>query len=459
MIKNTLSIFILSLIMALPLQAQKSACLNDTINLGTISYRGEHFWQHSVNGSDWSRIDDYQGDTLTIFAKESQFYRYEVLEGSCLPVYSDVLEVIVHQPPVVTLSKIDSVCLDEPGILLSTGNPSGGQYQGDGIIDGKFVASAAGTGTHFYSYLYTDPSTSCGDTASSSIEVLPLTSIAQAGDDILEIIQDSVQLNANVITTGKGSWSVVNGIGGYFSDTTKADAWFHKGPEDVEYKLLWTISSYCGTNSDEIDLLFLRLSSNPCPGTPVVFDADGHMYPTIQIGDQCWMGENLKVGTFVTSIETSSEHSDVSDNGVIEKYYFDNNEANGDLYGGLYDWDEMMNYSTESGSRGICPEGWHIPSNQDWDDLDDNYKYHDPGLHLKEGGDSGFEGKLAGDRHNKGFFASMGSSGFFWASDSYTYNGANHGYVRKLCACNNLLDKIHFSKKTGTSVRCIKDNE
>ncbi|MEA1876821.1 MAG: hypothetical protein U9N86_08140, partial [Bacteroidota bacterium] len=78
-------------------------------------------------------------------------------------------------------------------------------------------------------------------------------------------------------------------------------------------------------------------------------------------------------------------------------------------------------------------------------------------LHLKEGGDSGFEGKLGGDRHSYGFFVSVESSGFFWTSSSYTYNGANDGWVRELCACTNALDKIHFSKKTGVSVRCIKD--
>ena len=84
----------------------------------------------------------------------------------------------------------------------------------------------------------------------------------------------------------------------------------------------------------------------------------------------------------------------------------------------------------------ICPEGWHVPTVNEYDDLDNFYKKTDTGTHLKEGGDSGFEGKLVGDRHNMGTFVSQNSSGFFWTSSTYSYNGANDGWIRELCACN-----------------------
>ncbi len=57
---------------------------------------------------------------------------------------------------------------------------------------------------------------------------------------------------------------------------------------------------------------------------------------------------------------------EMTDNGVIEKYCYDNDSANCDEYGGLYHWNEMMYYTTIQGVRGICPGGWHLPTNDEW---------------------------------------------------------------------------------------------
>jgi uncharacterized protein (TIGR02145 family) len=92
----------------------------------------------------------------------------------------------------------------------------------------------------------------------------------------------------------------------------------------------------------------------PCPGQPEIFH-DGKLYHTVQIGSQCWFRENLNIGTRIDGgvIQT--------DNGIIEKYCYDNLESNCDIYGGLYRWGEMMQYVTTEGTQGICPAGWHIP--------------------------------------------------------------------------------------------------
>ncbi len=437
--------------------SQESVCLNDSVRLQTQEYRGEHFWQQSINGTDWTRIEGESNNLLVLIARESKYYRYEVLEGTCNPYYSDILELIVNQPPIAILEDIESICINVSAFILRNGSPVGGQYWGTGVSDGKFNPSIAGAGIHDYFYSYQSPETTCSDTASASIEVLPLPSEAIAGNDFNEIVQDSVQLQATTPTIGEGSWTITQGEGGYFSDSSDPQSWFRKGDDVVQYTLTWTVENSCGSYSDDVNLTFLRLSSNPCPGTPVVFDADGNMYPTVQIGEQCWFGENLRVGITIASTETNRAHSNLANNGIFEKYVMNNDEENAALYGGLYDWDEMMNYSDEEGAQGICPDGWHIPTVSEWNDLDKFYKNRDAGEHLKEGGDSGFEGKLAGDRHSYGFFASFESSGFFWASSTYSYNGANDGWIRELCACTHALDKLHFNKKTGVSVRCIKD--
>ncbi len=89
---------------------------------------------------------------------------------------------------------------------------------------------------------------------------------------------------------------------------------------------------------------------------------DGRSYKTVKIGNQWWMAENLNYGTQI------SGDQDMTDNGTVEKYYYDNDPALGGIYGGLYTWGEMMNYQ-QSGMQvqGIAPDGWHIPSRDEWE--------------------------------------------------------------------------------------------
>ncbi|MCD4680222.1 MAG: hypothetical protein K8S00_07525, partial [Bacteroidales bacterium] len=94
-------------------------------------------------------------------------------------------------------------------------------------------------------------------------------------------------------------------------------------------------------------------------GKPFTDLRDGQAYNTVQIGDQCWMAENLNIG------ERISSSMNQTNNGVIEKYCI-NNPGNCDEYGGFYQWNEMMEYSTIAGSQGICPNGWHVPTYDEW---------------------------------------------------------------------------------------------
>jgi len=440
------------------LKAQERVCLNDTVLVYAGDYRGDIKWQRSGNGRDWAYMEGYDSDTVSLIAIEPFFIRMEVTEGTCKPLFSETISVELHDPPQLDLNIRDSACISERDFLLEGGYPEGGEYFGTGVSGGRFDPASAGPGLHEIGYYYSDPETTCRDTIFDILEVFPLTSEANAGEDISLIMSDSIQLQADVPEYGTGSWSVVTGEGGVFSDPTDPNSWFRKDSAQLNYELRWTVEGPCGTNSDEVSLGFMELGINPCPDAPVVIDQDGNIYKTVQIGDQCWMAENLRTGVFVESTVSSSVHSDLADNGVIEKYCFENDTANCTQYGGLYDWHEAMGYSEDEGVQGICPEGWHLPTNEDWGILDDQYKYGNAGEFLKETGDSGFGGQFAGDRHQRGEFYSFGSSGFFWSSTSYIYMNYNEGYFRKICACNGALEEGHFNKITGLSVRCVKDN-
>ncbi|MBK7175282.1 MAG: hypothetical protein IPH84_19155 [Bacteroidales bacterium] len=96
-------------------------------------------------------------------------------------------------------------------------------------------------------------------------------------------------------------------------------------------------------------------------GQPIIDSRDGKEYNTVLIDSQCWLAENLNIGTRINGSDNQTN------NGVIQKYCMNDLESNCSIYGGLYQWDEMMNYTSSSsanpsGRQGICPEGWHIPS-------------------------------------------------------------------------------------------------
>jgi len=80
----------------------------------------------------------------------------------------------------------------------------------------------------------------------------------------------------------------------------------------------------------------------------------------VMIGEQCWMAENLNIGEMIDGSQSMTE------NGIIEKYCYDNDPENCETYGGLYQWDEMMEYVTDTAVQGICPAGWHLHTDHEW---------------------------------------------------------------------------------------------
>jgi uncharacterized protein (TIGR02145 family) len=212
----------------------------------------------------------------------------------------------------------------------------------------------------------------------------------------------------------------------------------------------------------------------PCPGTPTV-EYEGQVYNTIQIFSQCWLKENLNVGEMINgTIEQS-------DNGTIEKYCYNNGPDNCTKYGGLYQWDEMMQYTTQQGVQGICPPGWHLPPDEEWKVLEgavdsqygigapewDQWEYrgYDAGTNLKttsgwyangNGTDLfGFSGLPGGCRYCFGPFVDVGLDGYWWTSTEFDYTSA---WGRFIYFDDPEVHRSYvFSKVVGFSVRCLRD--
>ena len=225
------------------------------------------------------------------------------------------------------------------------------------------------------------------------------------------------------------------------------------------------------------------------PGCGTITDYDGNEYSTVQIGNQCWMQGNLKVthysdGTIISLVEGTSEWDGLIE--TDEAYcYYDNSTANRDVYGALYTWAAAMDGAASSNAnpsriQGVCPDGWHLPSDAEWKQLEKYlgmsqaeadgtgyYRGTDEGGKLKETGtvqwdspntgatnSSGFAALPGGSRSRDGGFNGMGSGAVFWSSmediSVLAWDRALHyGHSEVLRGSNY--------KNFGFSVRCLRD--
>lgn len=190
-------------------------------------------------------------------------------------------------------------------------------------------------------------------------------------------------------------------------------------------------------------------------------DGNGAYYNTIVIGTQCWMKENLNVGITVPGSINQTNNS------IIEKYCFGDYPASCTTlgYGGLYQWDEAMQYVTTAGTQGICPTGWHIPTEQEFATLSafvagDGNELKKVGLHSANDGagtnTSGFSALFGGFRSNDGAWREGDNSFYSWISKEYVDNTSFADY-RRLDYNSSTFFLIHNWKSFGLSVRCIQD--
>jgi len=265
---------------------------------------------------------------------------------------------------------------------------------------------------------------------------------------------------------------------------------------------VWAYNS-CG-NSPATTLTKTTSSCVFICGTSTVSDIEGNVYNTVQIGTQCWLKENLNRGNMIASFQSNGTTViSQEDNGIVEKYCYDY-ELDGDAaqqatglsncntYGGLYQWAEAVQYlngatnydswnPAPSGHvQGLCPNGWHIPTDAEWCTLE---LYLDPtvncyatsargtdcGTKLKTNdvsypgncngigncNSSGFSSLAGGYRYDYGGFAvfsGFGVYGIYWTStgfNSLAYNRYTTNDARST--------RFDDPKLLGASIRCVKD--
>jgi uncharacterized protein (TIGR02145 family) len=204
-----------------------------------------------------------------------------------------------------------------------------------------------------------------------------------------------------------------------------------------------------------------------CRGTPTVTDVDGNIYNTVQIGTQCWTQSNLKVSKYRNGDNIPTGLSDSAwQNSTSGAYAIYNDDpSNNALYGKLY------NHYAATDSRGLCPTGWHVPTDGEWTILENHLGGSGvAGGALKStatlptpvGWDipntgatnsSGFTA-LPGGLRTFGDFSGLTYFGFWWSSSVSSASDAGYRFL----TCDNSYIGRHYNNRTdGFSVRCCRD--
>ena len=197
----------------------------------------------------------------------------------------------------------------------------------------------------------------------------------------------------------------------------------------------------------------------------IVTDIDGNEYGTVLIGNQVWMSENLKVTKYKdgTAIPTGHSNSDWSNLSSGAYAVYDDDDVNTDTYGFLYNW-----YAVDD-SRIIAPDGWHVPTDDEWTTLTDYLGGTSvSGGKMKETGtehwsspntdatnESGFTALPGGYRYFNGNYIHQGYSGYFWSSTEY--NGRGSAWYRLLYYDGSDVSRSNYYKECGFSLRCVRD--
>lgn len=204
-------------------------------------------------------------------------------------------------------------------------------------------------------------------------------------------------------------------------------------------------------------------------------ERDNNKYRTVKIGNQVWMAENLKYLPSVVSAGTSSSTFLYY---YVYGYYGTSvidakATANYSTYGVLYNWPSVMAGSISSninpsGVQGVCPTGWHLPSDAEWAELEGflggasvaGAKMKEIGLthwwgpNVNATNESGFTALPGGNRYSPGTFDGIGSIGKWWSSTEYSSINA---WPRVLYNSSSIINRYYASKANAYSVRCVKD--
>ncbi len=270
-----------------------------------------------------------------------------------------------------------------------------------------------------------------------TVNPVPDVTLTACFDTITTVSAQAFKLRGGIPINGTFSGS---GVSANIFTPSVAGA----GTHSITYSYANTFACIRTASQNIIVLTALPFSC----GSDLTDVRDNKVYPTVQIGTQCWMAANLNYGTMI------SGSVDQRDNCISEKYCYNDLAANCSTQS-YYQWDELMRYDNTSDQQGLCPPGWHIPTEAEWNVLFMVYVSSGfAGSPLKYSGYSGFNALLSGTRHLNVQWDYQDFATFFWSS---TVDGNDKAWAHGMNDYDPSVSAYPSLKSNAFSVRCLKD--
>ncbi len=360
------------------------------------------------------------------------------------------------------------------GVCWSTNNPPtiADSHTTDGLGLGEYTSTVSGLvpNTIYYlcAYVTNVVGTAYGEVMTFTT---PCNSVAIS-------ISGTTSIGAGQSTTLAAS-----GANTYLWSTEETTASITTTPaETTTYTVIGT-NQYGCTGTASVTVTVIPQGGQPCPGMATITDYDNNIYNTVQIGNQCWMKENLRTTSYSdgTPIEQGTDTSRTT----AYWYYPSGNSDNMSTLGLLYNWAAGMRGSASSsenpsGVHGVCPTGWHVPSDAEWTELTDyvssqsEYACNGTSIYIAKAlasttGWNSFSsnctvGNTPSDNNATGlgivpagyYSGNYNAATTAYCSSATEYN-ENYVYNRNIGFFSSTVNRGNLAKYTALSVRCIRN--
>ncbi len=362
--------------------SDQTICATTATLAGNTPGTGSGTWT-LVGGSGTITTPGSSTSGLTALGVGANTFRWTISNPPCTASLDDVIITNNATPSISAAGSDQTICATTATLAGNTPGTGSGTWTlvgGSGTITtpGSSTSglTALGVGANTFRWTISNPPcTASFDDVIITRSAAPTVAAAGANQNLACVT--TATLAGNTPTIGTGVWSVVSGTA-TISSTSSPNSGITGLVPPGSVTLRWTISnSPCTASTSDV-----IITTAPCcsavlslcswnGSTSFTDSRDSKAYSQTQIGTQCWMAQNLDYGTYVP-VATGQG------GGGTQKYCYGDNSANCTVYGGMYEWDEMMNGAASCNGTGagqpacltpvpgICPSGWHIPSHYEW---------------------------------------------------------------------------------------------